>query len=214
MNIVDVVWAVNIILGLIEPATSQLWAVDCNGDENVNIVDAIGIVNVVLGIGQCASGACRMELTPEVMEFFETLKPYFSSEVFDRFMALLRESRVPSGFSLSQNYPNPFNPSTTIHYQIPDARVKKQDTGQTHQDNRRGSYLASYLLPLVSLKIYNILGQEVRTLVDAPKESGYHAVTWDGKDSFGHEVASGVYFYRLSVDGGKWSKTRRMVLMR
>ncbi|MFQ6093554.1 MAG: FlgD immunoglobulin-like domain containing protein [bacterium] len=50
-----------------------------------------------------------------------------------------------------------------------------------------------------TLKIYNILGQMVVTLVDEPKVPGYHSATWDGKDSNGKDVASGIYFYRLSV---------------
>ncbi|MFQ6093312.1 MAG: FlgD immunoglobulin-like domain containing protein [bacterium] len=59
------------------------------------------------------------------------------------------------------------------------------------------------------LKAYN---QELRTLVDETTEAGYHSVVWDGKDSFGNDVASGVYFYRLTA--GDFTATRRMVLLR
>jgi hypothetical protein len=99
---------------------------------------------------------------------------------------------LPSHFELAQNYPNPFNPSTDIRYGIPE----------------NGSFIHT------TLKIYNVLGQEVRTLVNEPKESGFHTATWNGKDAGGLEVGSGVYFYRLSVDHGRWSETRKMVLMR
>jgi flagellar hook assembly protein FlgD len=54
----------------------------------------------------------------------------------------------------------------------------------------------------------------VRTLVDEVQEPGYYTVTWDGKDSNGRGVVSGVYFYRLSVNGGQWSATQKMVLMK
>ena len=70
------------------------------------------------------------------------------------------------------------------------------------------------------LKIYNILGQEVRTLVDEVKEPGYYTVTWDGKDSDGRQAASGVYFYRLTASGiyrdnqEDFTVTKRMVLIR
>ncbi|MFQ6092586.1 MAG: FlgD immunoglobulin-like domain containing protein [bacterium] len=65
-----------------------------------------------------------------------------------------------------------------------------------------------------TLKIYNILGQEVRALVDEHKGPGYYEVTWDGRNEKGDEVSSGVYSYRLSVNGARWSETRKMVLLR
>ena len=107
-------------------------------------------------------------------------------------MDMVKEVQVPEAFSLGQNYPNPFNPTTDIRYQIVDSRYPIHTT----------------------LKVYNTLGQEVRTLVDEVKEPGYYTVTWDGRDSFGQIVPSGIYFYRLSVNNGQWSETRRMVLMK
>jgi len=62
------------------------------------------------------------------------------------------------------------------------------------------------------LKIYNVLGEEVRTLVDEMKEPGHYSVTWDGRDNLGNHVASGVYFYRLEV--GEFVATRKMALVR
>ena len=88
---------------------------------------------------------------------------------------------------LSQNYPNPFNPSTTIRYEI------------KHPSK-------------VTLKIYNLLGQEVRTLVNKQQSNGIHFVVWDGKNERGQMVGSGVYFYRLQA--GDFMKTRKMVLVK
>lgn len=119
----------------------------------------------------------------------------FTTDPPDTFQTGIEDGRsghVPAEYALSQNHPNPFNPSTDIRYQIADNGYPLHTT----------------------LKIYNILGQEIRTLVDEMKKPGYHAVIWDGRDSRGNEVTSGIYFYRLSVDGGQWSKTRRMVLMK
>lgn len=65
----------------------------------------------------------------------------------------------------------------------------------------------------VTLKIYNLLGQEVRTLVGL-KEAGYYTVIWDSQDDRGLDVSSGIYFYRLSVDSGRWADTKRMVLLK
>ncbi len=85
------------------------------------------------------------------------------------------KSTLVKGFALQQNYPNPFNPQTTISYQLP---VKTK----------------------IILKIYNMLGQEVRTLVNENKNAGNHSVVWDGKDNLGNRVSSGVYFYELELN--------------
>ena len=92
---------------------------------------------------------------------------------------------IPQNFDLSNNYPNPFNPSTTIEYALPAA-------GQ------------------VTIKVYNSLGQEVRTLVDDFQQAGYKSVVWDGKNHGGSPVASGTYIYR--VTSGKFVKSEKMVL--
>ena len=89
-----------------------------------------------------------------------------------------------------RNHPNPFNPATDIHFQISEI----------------GSPVHT------SLKIYNVLGQEVRTLVDGSRSAGYYTVTWDGRDQFGAQVASGFYFCR--VQAGEYAATIRMFLMK
>ena len=216
VDIIDALLAVNILLQITTPTDVEYWAADCNGDGIVNIFDVLGIVNVVLGIGECIPGVCKSEVTPEAMEFIASLESYFAPVDFDRLMTLVRQVRsqvagvVPTQYYLGQNYPNPFNPTTTIQYQIPEARSKMQDARND-------------ILSHTTLKIFNLLGQEVRTLVDKAQEPGYYTVTWDGKDSDGGQAASGIYFYRLSVAGPKdsgplrsaqWSATKKMVLMK
>jgi len=93
----------------------------------------------------------------------------------------------PSSYSLYQNYPNPFNSSTEIRYQIPE-----------------DSY--------VSLKVFNTLGQEVRSLVDRNQKANRYTVLWDGLDDRSQEVASGLYFCRLKA--GDFSKTRKMLMLK
>lgn len=95
---------------------------------------------------------------------------------------------MPGEFSLLQNYPNPFNPSTTISYMIPEAGV-------------------------ASLRIYNILGQEVRTLINEYYTQGSYHVQWDGKDNSGRNVPGGVYIYSLSI-GTKGMLNKKMVLLK
>lgn len=94
---------------------------------------------------------------------------------------------VPERFALSPNYPNPFNPSTTIRFELPRA------------------------VP-VNLTVYNLLGQRVRTLLDAEKAPGVYTAVWDGRDEFGKSVSTGVYFYRLQA--GDFVQTRKMLLVK
>lgn len=97
------------------------------------------------------------------------------------------ESLLPNpGFCLRQNYPNPFNPVTTIHFSIEDPAA---DT---------------------SLKVYNLKGQLVRTLIDAQLAAGDHQQSWDGRDDAGNSVSSGVYLYRLQ--NGNSITMKKMVL--
>jgi hypothetical protein len=106
------------------------------------------------------------------------------------------ENQKPSNFALFQNYPNPFNPVTIIQYAVGGRQIKAADGSST----------------AVTLKIYNILGQKVRTLVDEPKRAGSYEVIWDGTDDQGKEVASGIYFYKLTA--GSYQKIRKMVLLK
>jgi len=93
---------------------------------------------------------------------------------------------IPGDLSLSQNYPNPFNPGTLIEYRLSQA-------GE------------------VKLLIFNVQGQQVRSLVAGFEPAGFHAVLWDGQDDLGLPVASGLYIYRLQAGG--LVKTQKMVLI-
>lgn len=90
-------------------------------------------------------------------------------------------------FYLYQNYPNPFNPATKIKYEIP---------GQTRNDNA-----------FVTLKIYDILGKEIKTLVNEEKPAGNYEVEFDASN-----FSSGIYFYKLQA--GNFVETKKMVLLR
>lgn len=98
---------------------------------------------------------------------------------------------LPTTFVLGQNYPNPFNADTRIAFEI-------AGDNQTMQH--------------VKLKIYNILGQKVKTLVDQELGAGKHIVSWDATDDNGSKVATGVYLYRLNVDDR--SESRKMMLLK
>jgi polyhydroxybutyrate depolymerase len=186
INVLDVLSVINHILGTAPLLGGPLDRANCNGDGDVNILDALGMVNVILGLGECTPASSRTTVTPEVMAFLETLKPNLSDEHFRQIMALAKaEARVPRGYHLFQNHPNPFNPETKIGYAV---------AVQSH----------------VILRVFNLLGQEIITLTDGFVAPGSYTVTWDGRDSAGHEVPSGIYFYQFTTD--TFMKTRRMLL--
>lgn len=112
--------------------------------------------------------------------------------LFDLFGEPLVPTDVGDGapapvFALGQNYPNPFNPHTTLRFTLGAAAV-------------------------ASLRVYDVSGRLVRTLVSRPLAAGPHVLTWDGTDDRGGRVASGVYFYRLTA--GARTATRKMILLR
>jgi flagellar hook assembly protein FlgD len=93
---------------------------------------------------------------------------------------------TPGGFRLDANFPNPFNPTTNVRFSVP----------------RRTT---------VSLTIYNLLGQKVRTLVDEVVDSGTRTVTWGGTDDLGVAQASGTYIYRPQA--GDFAQAKKMILL-
>jgi hypothetical protein len=94
---------------------------------------------------------------------------------------------IPETYALHQNYPNPFNPTTNIRFDMPEAGI-------------------------VSLKIYDVLGREMITLMHDEMPAGQHAYSWNGKDMYGRMAATGIYFYRLKTTG--YTKTRKMLLVK
>ncbi|OGV96122.1 hypothetical protein A2W24_01900 [Microgenomates group bacterium RBG_16_45_19] len=96
-------------------------------------------------------------------------------------------THLPNTFALLQNYPNPFNSSTSISYSCA----------------KEG---------LVTLKVYNILGQEVVTLVAGRMRPGVHSLSWNSRDKGGNLLPSGVYFYRMTTDW--YIETKKLVILR
>lgn len=97
------------------------------------------------------------------------------------------DNNLPHSFSLSQNYPNPFNPTTDINFAIP----KKSN---------------------VTLTVYNMLGKKVKTLVNENMAAGNYSVSWDGTNSNGEQVSSGIYLYKIVTDLN--SSSKKMVLLK
>ena len=118
--------------------------------------------------------------------------PWFSySFKVDFIIGTDLETQLPKEFTLLQNYPNPFNPQTEIEYELPEAAN-------------------------VRLTVYNLLGQELSTIVDNQQEAGFHKATWFGRNNNGQSLASGVYIYKLTANSPtrSFEQVRKMVLLR
>ena len=94
---------------------------------------------------------------------------------------------LPTTYSLEQNYPNPFNPSTLISFSLPEKAE-------------------------ITLQVFNMLGQNIKTIASGTYSAGRHIFEWDGKDNYGNQAATGIYFYRINAL--EFSDTKKMVLLR
>ena len=109
---------------------------------------------------------------------------------YDKTTYTLKLEETPATYFLAQNFPNPFNPSTTIRYELPKA---------SH----------------VTLKVYNMLGQEVAQLVDEMQDAGFKSVEWDARQGAGGQASnlpSGVYFYKLTA--GSFVDVKKMLFVK
>ena len=139
--------------------------------------------------------------TPQTYSFIDTnvlpgvyyyrLKQIDSDGSFDCSNIIEVEVKTIGVFALQQNYPNPFNCETVIKYQLT-------------QKSR------------VTIKVFNLFGEEIRTLANKEEQPGYYTVLWDGKDDFGKGVASGVYIYRMEAytdKQGNFVSAKKMLLL-
>ena len=169
---------------------------DFNGDGAWAITDAVALL---LYSRQGSPGAALAALpgyqplkisSSQRSYLWEMIKKLgLSQGELDEVKSLIGPEKLPSSLSLYQNCPNPLNPSTTIRYSIPDG--PGLDT---------------------KIEVYNLRGALVKVLVDKVRGPGEYEVVWNGKDSSGREVPSGVYFYRLRAGGE--TLVKKMVVLR
>ena len=133
-------------------------------------------------------------LSDDVMYWAVQTGNYLWSSNGGRFVAIdisnalsVDDISIPMEFALHQNYPNPFNPTTSISYAIPNAGK-------------------------VTLVIYDMMGREVRTLVDNNMDVGYQSATWDATNNLGNPVGAGVYIYQIQADG--FTQSKKMILLK
>ena len=109
------------------------------------------------------------------------------SEVVEAAVLSIDENMVPAVFALHQNYPNPFNPTTQIKYDI------AEDS-------------------FVSITIFDVMGRNIRTLMNVNQNAGYHSIQWDAKNDMGEGVSAGMYIY--VIQAGEFRATKKMVLLK
>ena len=157
----------------------------------------VTVANAIVSGGTASGGGMVATLTFKVLSEFEDKTRFEIAEgvVFDPnqltnpvvTLGVLTVESTPTDFALLQNYPNPFNPETTIKYNLAEGAD-------------------------VQLRIYNIVGQVVRTLVAERQSAGRYQMRWNGTDDRGMTVSSGIYFYHISA--GKFQDQRRLMLLK
>ena len=109
--------------------------------------------------------------------------PGYSNSV----LSILVNNHIPDTYYLFQNYPNPFNPVTTFRYNLPEDE-------------------------LVNITIYDIIGRQIKTLINSSQTAGYKSIQWNATNSTGQSVSAGVYLFKIQA--GNFSQTKKMVLLK
>ncbi|MDQ3019998.1 MAG: T9SS type A sorting domain-containing protein [Bacteroidota bacterium] len=142
-----------------------------------------GDTQVIVIAQVIARGSSNLNSITKLRELSQSAKDYYDNCFADVVIGINNISHyIPKDFSLSQNYPNPFNPETVISYQLA-------------------------VNSFVTLKVYDVIGKEVITLVNEKKSAGKYSVEFDGSN-----LSSGIYFYK--IESGKFVHTKRMILLK
>ena len=120
--------------------------------------------------------------TQDNIIYFDNISFYSNSVGIDN-----RNETFPQGFALEQNFPNPFNPITTLRYDLPE-----------------NSY--------VNVTVYDMLGRQVRTLVNTTQDAGFRSVIWNATNDYGKPVSAGIYLYQIQAE--EFVQTKKMVLLK
>jgi len=196
VNIADVV---ALILAMLRGEDDP--AYDVNQDGKLSISDAVALVLVIHQSAEAILASTGQRAQP--LTDISSAEREYLAQVIELFGLTAEERRIyetaaglsgksgglPAAFRLEQNFPNPFNPSTSIGYHVP--------------ENYPGRVL---------LAIYDLRGRQVRVLVDKTQRAGSYSAFWDGTDSHGSAVPSGVYLYRLQA--GDFLALRKMILLK
>ncbi len=163
-----------------------------NIDPSIKLIFIIDNPNPNWDINFILSQDTTFQIIDTASSYFEfDIFPYYFNIQANKTTTRINNLLSPKSFQLQQNYPNPFNPTTTIIYGLPKS---------SHVD----------------IRIYDLLGREITTLVNDNQEAKHYKVIWDAKDRSGNSVPSGMYLYRIVAKSGDrtFVKTRKLLLMR
>lgn len=116
-----------------------------------------------------------------------TWQNYKRAEKSWEVLSVVNNHLIPESFIMHQNFPNPFNPFTTLQYNLPENS-------------------------LVNITIYDMMGREVRTLVNQVEDAGYRSIIWDATNKYGKPVSAGIYLYQIQA--GEYIQTKKMILLK
>jgi len=204
VNAYDAVLVLQHVVGLITLTPNQKDAGDVSGDNTISAFDAVLILQYTVGLitqfpiqNEAAAPVLTAQseeyaLIKAIAELEGTALNSEQKQVLEQLKRLVFKKSLPKQTVLFQNFPNPFNPETWIPYQL------------THEAP-------------VTISIYNANGQLIRTLNFGSRQAGIYvsksrAAHWDGRNSLGEKVTSGVYFYTLQA--GKFTTTKRMLIVK
>jgi hypothetical protein len=170
-----------------------------NAQESFNVEFGFGDASVADSlILEWSSGLVDVYTEVEVNKFYCATEGEGLDVIFT-FIEDGKESNLPNSFELSQNYPNPFTNRTSIQYAVAGRETKDKNL------------TTNYCLQ-TTLKIFDLSGRLVRTLVNETLKPGHYKVDWDGRDDSGNSISAGIYFYHLQTKD--YSETRKMILIK
>ena len=159
-------------------------------DTNATSIE-LSYLDIIEDISENNVTAATLDWTVHVTDGIDTVEadnaPFsITIDGADALSAYL-EGLIPDEFALHQNYPNPFNPVTTLRYDLPET-------------------------DLVNITIYDMLGREVKTLINQTQDAGYRSEIWDATNDYGKPVSAGIYLYQIQA--GEYISTKKMVLLK
>ena len=159
-------------------------------DTNATSIE-VSYVDIIEDMSENNVTVATLEWTVHVTDGIDTVEADNASFTVEidgsNALSAYLEGMIPDKFAIHQNYPNPFNPITTLRYDLP----------------KNG---------LVTIIIYDMLGREVKTLINQSQNAGYRSLIWDATNDYGKPVSAGIYLYQIQAD--KYMQTKKMVLLK
>ena len=228
VNVLDVIQAVNIALGITTPTDLQFCAADYNGDSSINVLDVIGIVNLALG-GKISFSSAEAALIGNTLTVsgdvagIQANGIISSAIVGDDILAEFEgmtivynlNGHLETSSFVFENAPENVIVGSTFGDEVEVVIPTESALSQNYPNPFNPSTSIVYSITedgFVSLSVYNLVGQKVANLVNTDLNAGTYSVQWDGRSENGEMVSNGVYFYRMNA--GNFTDTKKMVLLK